>query len=245
MSSLSEHQPVRRLALLAMAIMVATAVAYSPLLQCGFIWDDNDYVTENRTLRDVQGLRDIWLKPSATPQYYPLVHSSFWLEYHAWGLHPTGFHLTNLVLHTLNALLLWHLLNRLQIHGAWLAALLFAVHPVEVESVAWITERKNVLSGLFYLSALIAFWNYWAAKHPDHSPDEEHQVRTKLSPVQWLVISHLCFIAALLSKTVTATLPAVILVLIWWKTGRLNIRESLRLVPMFVIGISMDSRPFG
>ncbi len=232
-------QPSRyQAALLTGLLLLLTAIAYSPVSHCGFIWDDNDYVTENQTLRDGQGLRDIWLKPSATPQYYPLVHSTFWLEYQLWELNPLGYHLTNVSLHAINALLLWYLLTQLQIPGAWLAAMLFAVHPVEVESVAWVTERKNVLSGAFYLTSLIAFWKFWQATSPGFDAGNEPRV-SRLSPVQWLVISYLCFVGALLSKTVTATLPAVILVLIWWKTGRIGWRDCLRLLPMFVLGISL------
>src|SRR5207249_1795100 len=115
---------------------------------------DDAYVTENPTLTTGSGLAKIWLDPRATPQYYPLVHSSFWVEYHLWGLKPVGYHVTNLLLHIGVALLLWRILVRLQIPGALLAACVFAVHPVHVESVAWVTERKNVLSGLFYLAAM-------------------------------------------------------------------------------------------
>ncbi len=145
MSSPIDRPATRRLVLLAVALLLATAVAYSPLLQCGFIWDDNDYVTENQTLRDAQGLRDIWLKPSATPQYYPLVHSTFWLEYHAWGLHPTGFHLTNLALHTLNALLLWYLLSHLQILvRGWLLSFLPSIRRSRIGRLDHRTQKRFI-----------------------------------------------------------------------------------------------------
>ena len=125
-------------------LLAATVLAYLPVWRAGFIWDDDAYVTKNLTLRSLEGFRRIWLEVGATPQYYPLVHTSFWLEYHLWGLNPLGYHLVNVFLHALGALLLWRVLLRLAVPGAWLAAALFALHPVQVESVAWITERKNV-----------------------------------------------------------------------------------------------------
>src|SRR5438552_2348611 len=147
-------------ALWAALIVVMTFVAYVPALQGGFVWDDDAYVTRNATLRDMEGLRRIWLEPTSFPQYYPLVFTTFWLEYHLWGLDPFGFHVTNVLLHASSAVLLWLLLRRLGVPGAWLAAAIFALHPVEAESVAWVTERKNVLSGLFYLAAFHAYWSF-------------------------------------------------------------------------------------
>src|ERR1043165_8747849 len=132
---------------LAALLVGATLVSYAPALLSGFIWDDDSYVTENPTLESVSGLARIWFVPDALPQYYPLVHTTFWIEHHLWGLAPFGYHLINVLLHALNALLLFLALERLSVRGAWLAAFVFALHPVHVESVAWITERKNVLSG--------------------------------------------------------------------------------------------------
>src|SRR5437764_15424408 len=108
-------------------------------MRAGFIWDDDDHVTNNPTLTTAAGLKDIWLVPAATPQYYPLVHTTFWLEYHAWRLRPAGYHTVNILLHALNALLLWSILNHLRVPGALLAASIFAVHPAPVESVEWVT----------------------------------------------------------------------------------------------------------
>ncbi len=221
--------------LLIFGILSATLLAYFPATQCGFIWDDDDYVIENATLRDFAGLKSIWLEPTATPQYYPLVHSSFWCEYQTWGLSAGGYHVTNILFHAVNALLLWRLLVRLHVPGAWLAALVFAVHPVHVESVAWITERKNVLSGMFYLLSVHCFIRYW-----DFTQSIDESVATSQKNNHrwlWFAVAHLCFIAALLSKTVTATLPAVLLVLIWWQQGRIPVRKSLALLPMLLVGI--------
>jgi hypothetical protein len=124
-----------------------TLLAYLPALRAGFIWDDDDYVTNNQTLHDAAGLAHIWTDPHANWQYYPLVFTSFWFEYHAWGLHPFGYHLDNVLIQGISSVILWRLLARLEFPPltAWLAAAMFAVHPVQVESVAWVTERKNTL----------------------------------------------------------------------------------------------------
>ena len=125
-----------RNSLLVGLFILLTLTAYIPAIQGGFVWDDDSYVTENATLRSLQGLTQIWLNPRSTPQYYPLVFSSFWVEYRLWGLRPTGYHLVNVLLHALSALLLWRLLRDLKVPGALLAAAIFALHPVNVESVA-------------------------------------------------------------------------------------------------------------
>ena len=215
----------------AAALIVITLVAYLPAIQGGFIWDDDDYVTENPTLHSLDGLRDIWLDPSATPQYYPLVHSSFWIENHLWGLEPMGYHIVNVLIHAINALLLWWILGRLAIPYPWLAAMIFAVHPVHVESVAWITERKNVLSGFFYLSSAICLLKFWDFKNATNSDSTGNR--------QWYIAALLCFVGALLSKTVAATFPAAFLVVVWWKIGRLTIKDFIAMTPFFVLGISL------
>ena len=142
------------------ALIFLACVAYSHTIECGFIWDDDYYVEANNTLRSVDGLRRIWFEPGAVPQYYPLVHSTFWVEYHLWDLRAAGYHLVNVLLHAAAAVLLWRLLTRLAVPGAWLAAAIFAVHPVEVESVAWITERKNVLSAVLALASIIFYLRF-------------------------------------------------------------------------------------
>ncbi len=147
-------------------IVLLVFLAYLPALRDGFIWDDDAYVTKNPTLHDLGGLQRIWFEVGAVPQYYPMVHTAFWLEYHLWGLNPVGYHLINVLLHATAAILLWWVLLRLRIRGAWLAAVLFALHPVCVESVAWITERKNVLSAVFYFAAALAYLRFVALEEP-------------------------------------------------------------------------------
>jgi hypothetical protein len=150
-------------------IALGTIVAYLPVLRAGFVWDDDDHVTRNETLVDLPGLRRIWLERGAVPQYYPLVHTSFWIERHLWGLDPAGYHATNILLHALAAILLWRVLVRLRVPGSFLAAMIFALHPVGVESVAWITERKNVLAAVFYFASALAWLrlNRLAEDHRD------------------------------------------------------------------------------
>jgi hypothetical protein len=141
-------------------LVLVTLAAYAPVWYAGFVWDDDQHVTENLTLRDLSGLGRLWLEPRASPQYYPLTQSTYWAEYHLWGTDPLGYHLVNVLLHAAVALLLWLVLRRLAVPGAFWAAALFAVHPVHVESVAWITERKNVLSALCYLGSALALLRF-------------------------------------------------------------------------------------
>ena len=154
-----------RKSLLAGLIILLTLVAYIPAMQGGFVWDDDDHLTANQTIRSLKGLGQIWFAPKSTYLYYPLTFSTFWLEYRLWGLRPIGYHLVNVLLHAMSALLLYRLLLYLNVPGAWLAAAVFALHPVHVESVAWVAERKNVLSGFFLfrfcLMPIAFFWLCW------------------------------------------------------------------------------------
>lgn len=206
----------RRLWLGAIGLWLAVVAAYWPVQYAGFIWDDDDYVVQNRTLRDVDGLRRIWSEIGATPQYYPLVHTTFWLEYHAWGLAPRGYHVVNVALHALAATLLWRCLVRLQVPGAWLAAALFALHPLNVESVAWVTERKNVLAGVLSAAALWAYLRFAGSTWQPSAPQQASAKRDW----RWFGLATFLFLGALLSKTVAGTLPGVIFVLAWWKRDR-------------------------
>ena len=224
-------------------IVLITLLAYIPAMRGGYVWDDETHVTHNLTLRTLDGLRKIWLKPGTVPQYYPLVHTTFWLEYNLWHLHPFGYHLVNVLLHSFNAILLLFILRYLRVPGALLAALLFALHPVHVESVAWITERKNVLSGLFYLSSFLAylrFYNLTADPLPHSSSSSVlHPISDQESHLwRYYALSLFLFICALLSKTVTSSLPAAILLVLWWKRNRLRWRDVSFLIPFFFLGVA-------
>ena len=209
-------------AVLGLALLLATVVAYGPSLTGGPVWDDDAHLTRP-DLRSVDGLKRIWTDVSATQQYYPLLHSAFWLEHRLWGDATLGYHLTNVFLHALAAALFALLWTRLGARGGWLAAGLFALHPVSVESVAWISEQKNTLSAVFYLLAALAFLSF----------REDRSRRT------W-VLATAAFLAALLTKSVTATLPAALLVLLWWRSGKLSWRRDvLPLVPWFGLAAGM------
>ncbi|MYC80835.1 MAG: tetratricopeptide repeat protein [Acidobacteria bacterium] len=165
----------------------------------------------------------IWSWPSRIAleaHFWPLTYTTFWLEHKIWGLEPAGYHVVNVLLHLLNSLLVWRLLLRLAVPGAWLAAAVFAVHPVHVESVAWIIERKDVLSGLFYLAAVLVWLRFLEQPRP------------------WRYgLALLLFVAGLLSKSIVVTLPAALLILQWWKEGRVTARDLQRVAPFFLVAL--------
>jgi len=229
----STQPQARRAAALAAgaALFLTTAAAYLPVRDAGYIWDDDSYITTNATLWTPGGLGRIWSDFRATPQYYPLVFTTFWIEYRLWGLNPLGYHAVNVVLHACSALLLWRVLRRLELPGAWVIAAVFAVHPVHVESVAWVTERKNVLSGLMYL---VAAWSYLR-----FDPGLLRSDAPARNPA-FYVPALFAFCLALVSKTVTGTLPAALLLLAWWKKGRLALRDAAPMLPMFAAAVVMS-----
>jgi protein O-mannosyl-transferase len=205
--------------LVAALLVVVALVVYLPALRGGFIWNDSDYVT-HPSLQSWSGLVRIWFEVGATEQYYPLLHSAFWLQHQLWGESPLGYHLVNVLLHAGNAVLLAMVLRRLVIPGAWLAAGLFALHPVMVESAAWIAEQKNTLSLLFYLLTALAYLKF----------DDTRRLRD-------YGLASALFIAALLSKSLTATLVGALLVTTWWRRGRIEWRRDIvPLLPWFMAG---------
>ena len=219
-------------------VFAATLAAYGPVFRAGFIWDDDAHVTQPG-LRSLHGLWRIWTEIGATQQYYPVLHSAFWIEHRLWGDSALGYHLLNVVLHATAACLFAAVLMRLwevpakggeadgrsrKRMAAWLAALLFALHPVCVESVAWISEQKNTLSAVFYLFSAWAYLG-WRASGGG---------RRRL---YW--IASAAFVLALLTKSVTATLPAALLVVLAWREGRiLWRRDAVPLVPWLGAGVA-------
>jgi tetratricopeptide (TPR) repeat protein len=213
----------------ALLLVTISVVAFAPALFAGYIWDDDFYLTANPVLRHPDGLRLTWTNVRANPQFYPLVFTTYWLELRAWGLHPFGYHLVNVLLHAGSAILFWRLLVRLGMPWAWLAAAIFAVHPVCVESVAWITERKNTLSLFLYLAALSTYLHFAPLTDSAEPPKRRWG---------WYPVSLLLFATALLSKTVTCSLPAAIVLLLWWKRPRIRLRDLWPLIPMFALGLA-------
>jgi hypothetical protein len=200
-------------------LVAAVLLAYLPATAGQFQWDDDAHVTRP-DLRALGGLARIWTDFGATQQYYPLLHTAFWLEHRLWGNAVAGYHLVNVLQHGLSAVLLLLVLRRLQIAGAALAAAVFALHPVHVESVAWISEQKNTLSLVFYLAAACAYLRF----------DEERRPKD----YAWASV---LFVLGLLTKTVVATLPAALLVVFWWKRGRVDWRRDVMpALPWFAVG---------
>ena len=205
----------------ALALALLVVVSYFPALQGGFVWDDVIFA-EEPVIHSPGALRSIWFSPADIKNeghYWPLVYSSFWLEHRLWGLQPAGYHAVNLFLHLLNCLLLWRLLLRLAVPGALLIAAVFAVHPLHVESVAWIIERKDLLSALFYLGAVLAWLRF-----------------VELERVGHYLLLVLLFAAGLLSKSVVVTLPLALLIVQWWRGGRVTRLDLLRVAPLVVLG---------
>src|ERR1051326_1288827 len=219
-------QSFRASALFPLIVATATVVAYIPVFRAGFTWDDDSYLLNNKTLRSAQGLRQIWLEPRRTPQYYPMVHTSFWVEYHLWALRPLGYHVVNVVLQIVNSLLLWRVLARLGVPGARWVALLFAIHPVQVETVAWSAEPKNLLAFTFALLTVLAWLRFWPL-------DATAPLRWS-----WFPLALLLFVCALLSKTITCTLAPVLLILAWWKRDKITWRDWAATAPLFALGLA-------
>jgi len=217
-------------------LLLAALVTYAPTLNGGFIWDDDAHVTAP-ALRSPAGLLKIWTDPRATQQYYPLTHSVFWLEHRLWGDNPLGYHVLNVALHVVAAVFVWHVLDVLAVPGALLAAAIFALHPVQVESVAWVTELKNTLSAVFYLSALSVYLRF----DPIGAPPRPTAAKTPPArPRRWVLYwtAFGLYVCALLTKTVTASLPAAIVLIAWWKEGG-GIdwrRRAVPLLPFFAVG---------
>ena len=219
---------------LLLTLVAITLVVYLPAIRGGFVWDDDDYVLNNTALRTPAGLWTIWFETDPAKRFYPLsqyyamVYTVFWLEYHLWGTDPLGYHGVNVLLHALNAVLLALILRRLAVPGGWLAAAVFALHPVHVESVAWITELKNVLSGAFFLGALLAYLRF-EPMAPVASPAGRNR--------RFYGLAIALFACALVSKSVTCSLPAVILLVLWWKRDKIRWGDVLPLIPFFAVGL--------
>jgi len=219
--------------------MAVTLLAYWPAWPGKFVWDDDAWTTGiSGLLRDVSGLRLIWCQPTALQQYYPLTATTFWIDYHFWGFWTLPYHLENILLHAGAGLLFWKLLRRLAVPGAWLAAAIFALHPVMVESAGWITERKNVLSLVFFLGSLLAYGTFasdWRETNDSAAPRRRSAY----------ALAILLFLGALFSKTTTFSLPAVILLICWWKRGCIRWKQDvLPTLPFFGLAIGLGLTTF-
>src|SRR5512133_764119 len=217
--------PRGRALLFAVVLAAVTIFAYRPAWHGGFLWDDDAYIINNELLTAPDGWQRIWFSLDSPSQYFPLTYSTFRIEHALWGVNTTGYHWVNLLLHVGNALLVWAVLARLGVPGSWLAAAIFALHPVQVESVAWITERKNVLMGFFFLLTLVA----WVA-----FVDE----RTR-RPRIFYCLALIFYVLALSAKATACTLPAALFLILWLQKKPITVRRLMQIVPFVVLGIGM------
>ncbi len=217
--------PRGRILIFALGLAALTILAYRPAWHGGFLWDDDAYIINNELLTAPDGWHRIWFSLDAPSQYFPLTYSTFRVEHALWGLNTTGYHWINLLLHVANALLVWAILARLKVPGSWLAAAIFALHPVQVESVAWITERKNVLMGFFFLLTLLA----WIA-----FIDQRTTRRWT-----FYCLALVTYVLALSAKATACTLPAALFLILWLQKRPINIRRLIQIVPFIVMGIAM------
>ncbi len=251
LNSPGEANSIKDFALWAGVLMLAVLTVYSPAIRGKFVWDDDRHVTRNVALRSPEGLDAIWFGLRTEPQYYPLTHTTYWIEYQLSAgpngeLNPMVFHITNVVLHAIAAALLWFVLRKLRVPGAWLAAAIWALHPMQVETAAWISERKNVLAAVLYFGAVWAWMEAFAIGGRgfrittiEGREREPQGAQALTSPFPWnmYLLSLGLFLGAMLSKTIACSMPAVMVLLIWWKRGRVTKRDWLALLPFFAIGL--------
>ena len=208
-----------RTILLGAIILAVTAAAYIPAMNAGFVWDDDILLLHNPLIKADDGLYRLWFTKEPL-DYFPLWSSTWWVEWRLWGAEPAPYHVVNIVLHAASAVLVWRVLQRLKIPGAFFAGLLFGVHPVTVASVAWISERKNTLSMLLYLLAILGYLRF----------EDDNKRR-------WYAAAIVAFIAALLAKTSVVMLPFVLLLLAWRRRGRIQRKDVVRTVPFFAASL--------
>ncbi|MGO9528335.1 MAG: tetratricopeptide repeat protein [Verrucomicrobiia bacterium] len=204
----------------AVAILAVTIVAYLPVMRGGFLFDDFYLITNNEMIDARDGLYRFWFTTEA-PDYYPLTSSLWWFEWRWWGDNPMGYHLLNVIFHAANAVLVWMILRRLKIPGAWLAGLVFAIHPVNVATVAWISEQKNTLSMLLYALAIFLYLRFY----------EDGRWR-------WHALSLAAFLLALLSKSAVVMLPVVLLGCVWWLRHKVEWKDVVRSLPFFALSVA-------
>ena len=211
--------------LMAVLLVLLTIASYWPALHNGFIWDDDAHLTNNPHLHDLAGLVSLWTTSAA--RICPLVLTSFWVQRALWGLVPWPYHLVNILMHAASGLVLWQVLRALNVRGAWFGAALWVLHPVAVESVAWITELKNTQSALFYLLSIWFFvkWRQAALGRPQ---------KETWAVEKFYALALLCGVLAMASKSSTVILPLVLGLCAWWVEGRWGWRMVARLVPFFL-----------
>ena len=220
----------RRDAFAVLVLGMLIAVIYFPATQAGFVWDDS-IMRDLAAVSTWGGIWELWFDPVGAyleggtrkeGHYWPLLYTTFWLEHKLWGFSPAGYHVVNILIHFANTVLLWRVLSRLAVPGAWFVAAVFAVHPLHAESVAWIMARKDMLATLFCLSSLLLWLRF------TESPSRRRYVGALL-----------LFAAAMLSKSVVVVFPVTLLILQWWREGRITLGKLLRTAPFFLVGLAI------
>ncbi len=204
--------------------------AYYPALDGDFILDDDLLLTDNELIKASDGLLQFWYSPKAE-EYYPISNSTLWVEWRLWGMRTMGYHVANLVLHVAAAILIWVILEKLAIGGAFLAALLFALHPVNVESVAWIAQRKDALAMVFFLLSILSY-----LQGDLQSPPPQFRF-CRPGARRWYWLSLLAFLLAMLSKGSVAVLPAILLLIVWWQRRRIATGDIVRVAPYLLVAV--------
>ena len=215
----------------ALVLVALVFIAYTRVFQAGFIWDDESHLTRNPCVVGPLGLKEIWTTTQAV--YYPLVLTTFWALHKFVGLNPLSYHALNVSLHVVSAILLWRVLRLLEVRGAWLGAALWALHPVMVQSVAWVTELKNTQSCVFYLLSILSFLK-WEDQRMSFSGLQRW---TKYGRSSVFAFSLVCFILATLSKPSVVMLPFVLALCVWWLRGKIRWRNALALAPFALISL--------
>ena len=209
--------------ILRVALIVGMVIwIYWPSLHGGWIGDDTWYITTNPLLRDPWRLWKAWFEPGSWVEFYPIEESVQWFQWLLWHYDTFGYHVTNVVLHIVSSLLIWHLLSKFGLRLAWLGALLFAVHPEVVDSVSEIVELKNALSLPPFILAMCLYMDY----------EETHSRRCYLWSLTFFLVAMLC-------KITMAPFPFVILLYAWWKRGRITWNDVKATLPFFVISLAL------
>ena len=219
-SPASDFPGMRPMVLRGLLVLAVTFWVYSPAFHGDWLWDDSVLIVDNPLMSDPGGLRKIWIEPGVLKDYYPVTFTLQRLEWQWFGMHRLGYHLVNISLHALSALLVWRLLEKLGVRGAWCGGVLFAVHPVMVESVAWISELKNTLA----LPPLLLAMLYWIDYDERRSPRDYRQAM-------------ILFAVAMLCKGTEMMLPAVLLLHAWGKRGRISVADGKAVAPFFGVAL--------
>lgn len=251
-----------RLAVIGFAVLWIYSPVCNPTKPAEWLWDDNDLLTSNLTVQhrlsddpsvppaDLASLLKIWLFPDDL-DYFPLTSTVFWAEWPFFSMDPRtggrvqvggpavawpmGYHLTNVLLHLCGATMLWRLLAVMKVPGAWLAGLLFAVHPVCVESVAWVSELKNTLSLPLFLLAASEYVLFDDLAGGPADMAVKHGKRAETHYLRSVVL----FLLSMLSKTSMVAFPAVILLHAWWKRNAVTLRDLIRAMPFALISLAL------